>query len=92
MTIKKGKYLFSSHSSLKSQLHSFAGSSICLSYEFHFGAAIPPKKQFGSSELCIITRVGPKNVIISSIKIPLLSQSEWNAAQLNLNIIYRIIN
>ena len=43
--------------------------------EFHEGAAIPPKKLFGSEGLCIITSVDP-----------LLSQSSWNALQSNLNI------
>ena len=54
--------MFFSHSSLKSQLYSLAGSSIKLPFEFHSGAAIPPKKLFGSSLLCIITRVEPKKL------------------------------
>ena len=54
------KILFSPASSLKSQLHSLAGSFINLHSEFHSGAAIPPKKLSGSSALCIITKVEPK--------------------------------
>ena len=61
--INKEKNLFYPASSLKSQLHSFTGSYIWLPYEFHLGIAIPPKKLFGSSALCIITRVEPKNNI-----------------------------
>ena len=68
MIINKEKYLFYPVSSLKSQLRSLAGSFIYLPSEFQEGAAIPPKKLFGSSALCIITRVEPENVIVSKIK------------------------
>ena len=60
--INKQKYLFYPASSLKSQLHSLTGSSIQSFNEFHSGAAIPPKKLFGSSALCIITRVEPNKL------------------------------
>ena len=83
--INKWKYLFSPVSSLKSQLHSpITGSLIKSLFEFYSDAAIPPKKQFGSSALCIITRVEPDNHIIKIKKIPFLLQSEWNVVQLNL--------
>ena len=51
--------MLSSTSILNSQLHSQAGSQIKSSFEFHEGAAIPPKKLFGSKLLCIITKVEP---------------------------------
>ena len=59
--INKFNYWFSPASSLKSQLHSLAGSSIKSPFEFQEFAAIPPKKLFGSSALCIITKVEPKS-------------------------------
>ena len=73
--INKSNYLFFSHSSLKSQLHSLAESSINLPSEFHSGAAIPPKKLSVSLALCIITRVGPQKYINKKKQMPLLSQS-----------------
>ena len=61
LTINKLLYLFYPASSLKSQLHSpTAGSSIKSLFEFQEGTAIPPKKLFGSSALCIITKVEPE--------------------------------
>ena len=51
-----------SNSILNSQLHSSAVSAINYLFKFHEGAAIPPKKLFGSSLLCIITKVEPKQI------------------------------
>ena len=59
--------MFYPTSILNSQLHSSAGSAIYFYFlfEFHEGAAIPPKKLFGSLLLCIITKVGPyKNKLL----------------------------
>ena len=44
---------------LNNQLHLSAGSAINSPFEFQEGAAIPPKKLFGSLLLCIITKVEP---------------------------------
>ena len=53
-------YMLFPASILNNQLHFSAESQIDLPFEFHEGAAIPPKKLFGSSLQCISTKVEPK--------------------------------